>query len=340
MAAIAVILVSCEKDEMMSPSNNNVEISKGKVKTPNSKNAIFPDNYWDGIDDFVYQINANQSYNSELEVNKALYYLESTMDWRFTGNSDNIVERTVPINELTYTLKSKQSDGDWVFTSNKITNINSRVYSDIANQATALSNESGKDVLIDIVDFDWDLNSSTGDVAVTVNAMLGVINNNIQPFAPSCQLLDGKVNVSARCNSSSGRSDVDEINFYLRPLCGSWNRRLTCNLNNSIVINPVTTVFNALTPCGSYVDGGLSWGSCRTAAQNQADFNSTRSVWNSNCFPQFATKKIRAAGYGAWNNNGHSTSNHHAKFFTVDGCRVLCNQPFGCPPPNRPMPIF
>ena len=46
MAAIAVILVSCEKDEMMSPSNNNVEISKGKVKTPNSKNAIFPDNYW------------------------------------------------------------------------------------------------------------------------------------------------------------------------------------------------------------------------------------------------------------------------------------------------------
>jgi|GEM_PF-6171070 len=342
MAVIAIAFVSCEKEESMNFVNPDATANEqGKVKNGNKNNnsgATFSEDYWNDVDGFVYQFVKNEEYDSDLEANKALYYIESTLDFQLTGHQDNVVERREGGAELNYSIIASNNGVVWELSSSQITSIRSNVYSDISGQASALAASVGASVLVDIVDLQWVMDQQSGVIELQVNAVLGLINNNLA-FPNGCGLLDAKVNVSQRCSGNSGRMAKDEIDFYLRPLCGTWNNRLNCVGSNSIVLNPMTTQFNALTPCGSYVVGSLPWGSCRTAADNQADFDGTRNAWNSHCLPGIGSK-IRSAGYTSGVNSGHSISNHLAEFYTATGCRVICNQPFGCPPIHRPFPIF
>lgn len=340
----ALFLLSCEKDDKITPAFDNhtsLQNTSAKQKAQSiEKSGEFPPGYWDDVDNFVLTFYLGNSYNSSMEAEKALYYLESTVDFQLTGDESNTVERRKYGEQLEYTRTATKNGANWELSRTQINNLYNTIYGDLTSQASVVASSANQDVLVDIVDFEWEYDDQNGQIILTVNGIYGLINNNLA-LPQTCILEEAKATYRQRCNGASYvRDAAEEINFYLRPLCGVWNNKISCNLSNSIILNPVTSVYNALTPCGNYVNAE-PYGTCRTAAENQGDFDSTRNVWNTQCFP--GLNKIRSAGYRGENRWWTSTTYHWASFYTATGCKKICGlacNPLPPTPPLRPRPIF
>lgn len=340
VASIIMFATACEK-ENTSPISTNKNIN---VKSDNKhlkSEEEFDENFLDDIEEFILTIVDEEEFDSNMELKKALYYTETTLDWRLTGRLDDKVERRESGTQFEYNITASKNNEDVLeLTSTQIINLNSDIYDDIANEAGDLSDSTSMDISVDIIDLEWEINEGTGGVIVFASGLYNIINNDLINPSLQCVLNEAKVGLRQKCDGTPYvHTAAEEIDSYTGPLCGNWNNKLSCNLKNSVVLNPRVSSYNGLTPCGSYVYGGPN-GVCRTAAQNQSEFEDTRDVWNNQCMT-FPGNLLRTVFYqGRYYPIPNHTANHFVNVYTVSACKKICDYPLGCPTSERPRPIF
>lgn len=323
----AVMLTACEKDKVITPNKSGITSSK-TTKNLNSSDKSdesipgFEDGYWDDIRPFILGI-LDGSLDQVLQAEKALYYTESTVDWRTTG-SQRSVDYRLEGDSLTFTISGSMVNGQLEFSPSDVMNLNNNIYSSIATQAQNFSASQNDSVIVDFVDLTWSIQSNIA--IVTVKALYGIVIHT----TGSCTFAAAKAGIPEDCNGNPFRSAAQEIDRKTRPLsCGYWKQTISCNLKSSILINPKTSIVLSLTPCGSFLWHG-SVGTCRSGLDNQTEYNDVRDSWN-NCF-----STVQNAGYlrsiyffGKFH-PPYGYIRHEYKMYTATACKFICTVPSGC----------
>jgi hypothetical protein len=329
----AFIFTACEKETDNNPAIKQTVNSKSDIRSINKSNPPGSDSpYWDNIENFIAGI-MEQNWAEDMEVHQSLYYTESTLDWRFTGREDN-VERRITGEQLEYNLSSNLVGGEEQLTASQILSLNEDIHDDIELQAQDLVSQEGSNIIVEIVDLEWEVNSSS--VVVYVNALYGVVNSSFGPT--SCTFTDAKGWVKEKCNSTAYINAAQVIDLETRVLCNTWNNDLRCNGINKITINQRRSTITGIISCGSFLWDGKTY-DCRTASQNTSDFHSARSVWNNQCVP-FPGQYIRTVRYWSRKYTPNDDAQHQVTYYTIDGCRTICPGFPSCPVSDRPRPLF
>ncbi len=277
----------------------------------------------------------NEDELSDMIAEKAFYYTESTLDWRLSGRDDVLQSREDGVT-LNYTQSLfVEPNGDVKISSADLQLLNSNIYNDITNQANTLSTSSGAEVIVDNIDLDWVIDYSTNTANITASALYGIVGGTARCWG---SFSDAKAITDEKCNGTSYQNAAAVIDAYTSTLCGTWRNPISCNTNTHAITNIRNTTVNSFSPQGSFLWTGTNPNECRTANQNQSDFDDARTLWNNspNSFPGSIIKT-------AWYNSKAPTAqqpigSHNVSYITANCVRV-CEGP-SCSEDSRPRPIF
>jgi len=330
--ACGLLITSCEKEGNDILPNSAQNTNSKSSATPTKSGGGFPSDYWDNLQQFIFDVMEGNDL-SDMEIEKALYYTESTMDWRLANvEEDNIIEN-IRGEQLSFTIDNLTSvnGGSYNIEAVDLTSFNQTVYNSIVQQANHIADSVSDTVMIETIDFTWTLNGSSVDA--NVNVLYGVIGVLPQVL---CNWHDTKFVIKEDCNMNPFRNHFKEVNLKTRPLdCGPWVDKLNCSLSNHIIINPAVRAFNGLTPCGSFLPSAKD-SKCFTALDNQNVFNDVRATWNTVCMPRVlgSTKLRKCLYYPQYGISGITDTQAWASFHTAE-CKAVCTLPT-CVIINRP----
>ncbi|MEQ8624922.1 MAG: hypothetical protein RJQ00_12245 [Vicingaceae bacterium] len=331
MLAIAVVFsTACEKEDIQTNDKTTLNNSFEKVKKdklPNNKSG-FPSGYWDDLQLFISDVMNNNAL-SDMDAEKAFYYTESALDFRLSGREDAL-KRRVNGEELSFNV-DLEAVGSSDILAEDLESLNDDIYDEIDTEASDLASSLSETITAENIDLTWDIDVSSGTAIVYANVLYGIFGAGI-----GCVTLqDAKAGVAERCSGAAYNHAADEVDKKTAPLCEYWADELTCTAQYSIIYNITNTTIQGLSTCGSFVFSGNE-STCRSAADNESDFQSARSAWNNSC-GSFRFDKLKTVRYRKTTSNSFGNMGHTASYYTAL-CKSLCGQIPQCPAISRPEP--
>lgn len=275
----AIIVTSCKKES----EDHNIASKSIKKTTINQLKDYeeFPEDYWDDLTFFTNSLIQGSELDNSMEINKALYYIESALDYRLTNISENGVQYRLS-REGAFSFAFMV--GNTELNAGEIMQIDAEAYQQITDEAESLSISEGDTIRIEAIDLEWEINYAIGEIEVSYTVLYAV--GGASYLAPICTLPERKMGIREGCNGNSKPNNAIElIDSYTRPLaCGYWRDALSCsnNQNGTFKVKTSQSFINRHSPnCNSFLNELTGW--CITSSSMTSEFEGIKYYWNSRC---------------------------------------------------------
>src|SRR5690554_1175556 len=315
----AIMLTACEKDaiqpndKMASQKSQNNKSINHQLKSLDE----FPPDYWDGLEGFTLNIIENAPFAVNIEIEKALFYIEAALDYQLTYVRESNVQTRVA-KETTFAFDIM--DGQVDFTDSEIRNLYGTIFNEIVNEAVDLHFSENDTIAIEAIDLEWEINSDYIEVHSKVLYSVGQI-------APIYCILDHRqAGNRLDCYGNPASATAAElIDQKTRPLsCGTWDRTLSCGLTG-FTVNTNQSSLDGTKCSYTFYDGPMN--NCRNYATNNYDHDEVQKLWNDQC-------------HDITNNTGKLTTVHFAG--RQYGTYIEFNATYwtgGCFPTSNNLPV-
>lgn len=281
----AIMITSCEKEEFGNMENNqNMTSDKTYRDGPSEE---LPADYFDQIQGFTSNLLAEKPLPN-MEVNQAILYTESTLDFLLVNRKAAISNRIVsdPI-KGTYTFKSIGESG--TMSGNDIKAFYGQIKQEVIDHISSLEVDDPKvQIAINLVDLKYFISGNVINFSVEPTYAINQTTTNktlptscSRPFDEDLQLNGGNY-----CGGSgtgvSGYNGANYIDYYTRNLCGTWNNIISC-YGGDYFRNDIQSSFyqmpNHITTCFSSLAIGLNT-DCLPSDSLEIYYSRIKEQWN------------------------------------------------------------
>jgi len=183
--SLMLSFTACEKEGNDILPNSAQNTSSKSSATPTKSGGEFPDGYWDDLQQFIFDV-MEENELSDMEIEKALYYTESALDWQLTNEDSTHFTDIVVADNFQYVLSNlSELNQQHYITKTDLATLNDDIYSDIFDQANIVADAAGVNVVVHVVDLTWEVGTG-GSATVYATAYLGKQKARV----PSCNTED------------------------------------------------------------------------------------------------------------------------------------------------------
>jgi len=331
--ACGLLITSCEKEGNDILPNSAQNTNSKSSATPTKSGGGFPSDYWDNLQQFIFDVMEGNDL-SDMEIEKALYYTESTMDWMLTNSNEKHFEYETSGSEISINLSGLTQVGQgYEISGSALEDLNYELKDSISDQAHAIAQSNNDSVYVTTVDLRWDINSGSTNVYAT--AYFGITKRQ----APSCNFSDRKAGIRENCGGFfRSTTAYEQINSRTSPLsCFTWRDKLNCSSKLMVniqryTINGISGCPNGFTPFSGHEQA------CLTHADHQRQHDDAREAWNNQC-SQISNineplKSVKFEG------DHFSNAVNFKTTYVTASCQQLCLQPSCVNVIHKPEPLW
>jgi len=333
--SLMLSFTACEKEGSDILPNSAQNTNSKSSATPTKSGGGFPSDYWDNLQQFIFDVMEGNDL-SNMEVEKALYYTESALDWRLV-NEDSSHFTDIIVHEKQYIVGNLSEENEEFYISGTaLETLNDDIYSDIFNHANTVADTSEVLVVVHVVDLTWEVDAG-GSATVNAKTYYGR-----QKAITQCINIEDRIaRAKADCNYNSTKTTAAEhINDFTWPLlCGTWENKLNCPRSTGMVVNTRSSDEIKETDCGASLYKGFP-GTCRTLVDNDGDHGEAQAAWNSECNLIYtAGDKLRHVQFYDGTPHFPFETTFFAKYIKAE-CVTICVGSLCAPPLNYNPTVF
>jgi len=331
--SLMLSFTACEKEGNDILPNSAQNTSSKSSATPTKSGGEFPDGYWDDLQQFIFDV-MEENELSDMEIEKALYYTESALDWQLTNEDSTHFTDIVVADNFQYVLSNlSELNQQHYITKTDLATLNDDIYSDIFDQANIVADAAGVNVVVHVVDLTWEVGTG-GSATVYATAYLGKQKARV----PSCNTEDRLSGERYDCSqNSTGTTAAEHVNRFTWPLtCGTWNNKLQCSKSTGIIVDNKIGGQIAGTDCNASLHDGLS-SDCLNASVLNNDHGEVQLAWNQQCGLISGGGKLRNVWFM---DMASSPNSEHAAQYLTAKCVPFCTMLPCAPTLNHVPTVF